>query len=434
MKYYLAIDLGASSGRHIVGYLDNGEIKLDEVYRFKTGMNDGEDGLVWDIPLLYKEIKIGIKRAFRKYPEIESLSIDTWGVDYVLMNGDKEIPPFYAYRNDRCERSARKVHSIVKFEDIYKKTGIQFAAFNTIYQLYDDLLQGRLEEATDYLMLPSYFIYKLTGIKTHEYSNESTGAFLDVKTGKYDYELIDQLGLPRKLFNDIQMPGTVVGELLPHLQKSLGGNCKVVLCATHDTGSAFEAVEVPEDGVILSSGTWSLLGVKSKEPIVSEVSLAANYTNEGGVGYIRLLKNIMGMWINNELRFEANYTQQFVDDNIRLTTYNRTFDVNDASLVAPKSMKDAVYELLKDNPPKNYLEMFASIYHSLAYCYKKAIEELESITGKEYHSVYIIGGGAKNLFLNELVEQYTNKKVVALPIEATSLGNIKVQMKVGKEL
>ena len=434
MKYYLAIDLGASSGRHIVGYLDNGEIVLDEVHRFKTGMKDTSDGLVWDIPRLYKEIIYGMKKAFKKYPTIESLSVDTWGVDYVLMNEDKPITPYYAYRNKRTEASSTYLHNVVPFKELYKHTGIQFAAFNTIYQLYDDLKKGRLTNATDYLMLPSYFIYKLTGIKTHEYTNESTGAFINAQTGEYDFDIIDKLGLPRKLFGKINQPGNYVGELLPAIQKKVNGNCKVYLCATHDTGSAFEAIDVPDDGVILSSGTWSLFGIKSKSPIISEESLKANYTNEGGVGYIRFLKNIMGMWINNEARNATNYTQAFIDSNISLVDYKVTFDVNDKSLLAPRNMKDAILKLLENNPPRNDLELFASIYRSLALSYKKAIDELETITKRKYKFICIVGGGAKNQYLNRLVEQYTGKIVIAYPIEATALGNIKMQMKASKEL
>ena len=434
MKYYLAIDLGASSGRHIIGYKDQGEIKLEEVHRFKTGMDESRDGLIWNVERLLKEIIKGIKSAFKKYPNIESISIDTWGVDYVLMNGDKEIYPCFAYRNKRCEGSAIRVHTQISFEEIYKRTGIQFAPFNTIYQLNDDLERGRLDEATDYLMLPSYFTYKLTGVKTHEYTDESTGALINVKTGEYDEHIIDTIGLPRKLFGKIEHPGFVVGDLLPNIQKKVGGNAKVILCASHDTGSAFEAVDVPSDGIIISSGTWSLLGIKSKTPIVSEKSLQENYTNEGGVGYVRFLKNIMGMWINNELKKEVLFTQEYIDNNIRNTNYKVTFDVNDKSLSAPKSMKEALLQLLSICPPSNNLELFASIYRSLALSYKNAIDGLEEITNKKFKYIYIVGGGAKNKFLNELVEEYTKKKVVALPIEATSLGNIKIQMKVSGEL
>ena len=178
-KYFLAIDLGASSGRHVIGYQENNEIILKEIHRFITGMDDSLDDKVWDLERIFNEIKLGIKKAFAMYPNIESLSIDTWGVDYVLMNGDKEIKPFYAYINIRVNEASKKFHEIVPFEKLYKATGIQFANFNTIYQLFDDLNKGRLESATDYLMLPSYFTYKLTGVKTHEYTEESTGAFID---------------------------------------------------------------------------------------------------------------------------------------------------------------------------------------------------------------------------------------------------------------
>ena len=429
MKYYLAIDLGASSGRHVVGYLDNGEIKLEEVHRFKTEMDDSSDGLVWNIPRIFNEIKIGIKKAFEKFPKIESLSIDTWGVDYVLLNGDKEMPPYYAYRNERCQKSAEKVHNFLKFEEIYGRTGIQFAAFNTIYQLYDDKEKGRLNEATDYLMLPCYFVYKLTGVKTHEYTIESTGSFLDPRTRHYAFDLLEKLDLDKRFFTRLIMPGHVVGELLPEIQKEVGGNTKIVLCASHDTGSAFEAIDVDEESLILSSGTWSLLGIKLNQPIINKTSLEANYTNEGGVGYIRFLKNIMGMYLTNRVKDETGLTFEEIAEGLKKTTYRETFDVNDPSLNAPKDMKKAIVELLKNNPPKDDFDVFSSIYHSMALCYRNSIEELEKITGKRYKKLYIIGGGAKNKYLNDLVHQYTKLDVIAMPIEATSLGNIKVQMK-----
>lgn len=430
MKYYLAIDLGASSGRHVVAYKENGKVVLDEVHRFKTGMDDTKNGLVWNIPKFVQDIKDGIRLAFLKYPVIESIAIDTWGVDYVLMNGDKEIKPFFAYRNERNKVAADEVHKVVPFDELYRHTGIQYAPFNTIYQLYADLKAGRLEKATDYLMLPSYFSYKLTGVKTHEYTEESTGAFLNAKSGTYDLELLDKLGLPSKLFGDIQKPGYVVGELLPEVQEEVGGNSTVILCASHDTGSAYESIESPEDAIILSSGTWSLFGIKSKEPISNEESLKANFTNEGGVGYIRFLKNIAGMWIANQVRENYNNIPfKYIDDNIYNSKYKETFDVNDESLAAPKNMKEAVFNLLKHNPPKNEIDVFAAIYRSLAVCYKKTCDELEKITGKTYNYVYVLGGGARNKFLNDLIAEYTNKKVVAFPIEATSLGNVKIQMK-----
>ena len=431
MKYFLAIDLGASSGKHVVGYLDNGEVKLDEVYRFKTQMDETIDGLVWDIPRLLKEIKEGIKVALSKYKKIESLSIDTWGVDYVLMNGDKEIPPFYAYRNQRNIVYANKLHEIIPFEKLYQETGIQYAPFNTIYQLYGDYCSGRLNNATDYLMIPSYFIYKLTGVKTHEYTNESTGALLDPNNHNYNEKIINTLGLPKKLFGSINYPGYYVGELLPSIQEEVGGNIKVMLCATHDTASAFESVNIEDDSIIISSGTWSLLGIKAKEPIISEKSKNANYTNEGGVGYVRFLKNIMGMYLGGRLKTEVGLDYSYIDNVIDTVKYHETFDVFDESLLAPVSMKDAILKLLK-NKPKDDLEIFASIFHSLALSYDKSIKELETITNKKYKKIYVIGGGAKNIYLNKLIEKYTKKEVIPLIMEATSKGNILVQMKASK--
>ena len=432
MKYYLAIDLGASSGRHIISYKENNDIILKEVYRFKTEMDDTKDGLVWDIPRIFNEIKTGIKKAFEQFPKIESISIDTWGVDYVLMNNDKEMPPFYAYRNERCKSGFGGVHKIISQEDLYKRCGIQIAPFDTLYQLYDDKLKGRLDIATDYLMIPCYFTYKLTGIKTHEYTMESTGNLLDVYTKNYDYELLDKLSLPRKLFSEIKQPGYIVGDLLPSIQEEVGGNTKVVLCASHDTASAFEAVDTSDDSIILSSGTWSLLGIKSKEPIVNDNAYSANYTNEGGVGYIRFLKNIMGMYIANRVRAELNLSLDDVAKGVESSSYKGIYDVNDPSLNAPKSMKDAILNLLKDNPPKNDMDLFAAIFNSQAYCYKIAIDELERITNKKYKKLYVVGGGAKNVYLNKLIKKYIDLEVVTLPIEATAIGNIKMQMKVSE--
>lgn len=433
MKYFLAIDLGATSGRHVVGYFEDGKIKLEEIYRFLTGMdNDPVHDKVWNIKRIFSEIKKGIKIAFQKYQNIESLSIDTWGVDYVLMNGEEEIEPIYAYRNKRLNAAYKEVEKKITFDELYKITGIQFAPFNTIYQLYDDLLNSRLDNASDYLMLPSYFTYKLTGIKTHEYTNETTGALIDINTNDYAFSAIDKLGLPRRLFKNISLPGTIIGKLSNDLQKELGGNTNVILCATHDTASAFESVDVSDDSIILSSGTWSLLGIKAKSPIVNQKSLNANYTNEGGCGYIRFLKNIMGMWIVNEIKKEEDISFEELLEKLPSCSYRRLFDVNDQSLVAPSNMKEAVLNLLKEQPPKTIIELFCSVYHSLAYCYQHAIKELEDITNKSFNKIYILGGGAKNTYLNKLIHQYTGKEVIALPIEATALGNIKIQMKVSQ--
>ena len=298
MKYYLAIDIGASSGRHIIGYKDeNSNIKMEEIYRFKNGVVKQNNHLIWDIDYLFKEIKEGIKIAINKYQNIESLSIDTWGVDYVLLQNDKIIYPCYAYRDGRTKSRINEVHNIIPFEKLYELTGSQFQEFNTIYQLYDDKMNHRLDNVTDFLMIPEYFIYRLTGKKVKEYTNASTTGMMDEKNNIYSNEILEKLGFERKLFKELNKPGTIVGDFNNDIQKEVGGNIKVVLCATHDTASAVEGIDMKENSPYISSGTWSLLGLKLKKCITSLEAQKANYSNEYGPNYIRFQKNIMGLWL-----------------------------------------------------------------------------------------------------------------------------------------
>lgn len=432
MKYYLAVDLGASSGRHIVGYEKDGEIVLDEVYRFPNGMKEQGGHLVWDTDEIFSHVKNGIKCALKKYKTIESMSIDTWGVDYMLLNGDTPIKPCYAYRDDRTIKSSEEVHKIVPFEELYARTGIQYQAFNTVYQLYDDKMNGRLENTTDFLMIPEYLEYLLTGVKVKEYTDASTGALLNLKTREFDLELTEKLGLPSKLFKKLSAPGTVVGEFKPEIAKELGGNIKVVACASHDTASAYEAVDCPLGSVVLSSGTWSLIGVKIPEADSSAKSMQSNFSNEGGNGYYRYLKNIMGMWLVNNAKKEQGLSFDEIFAKVAKSNYTEIFDVNDQSLVAPENMSKAITELLKNSgkpEPKNAGDLFNSVFHSLAFSYGEAVRNIEANLGMTVDAIYVIGGGAKNNYLNALTEKYTNKKVVAMPIEATALGNIKIQMR-----
>lgn len=429
MKYYLAIDLGASSGRHIVGHVENNEIILDEVYRFPTGMSESNQGLIWETDRLFNEIKNGIKEAFKKYPSIESLAIDTWGVDYVLLNDDKDIKPHFAYRNDRVNLRVDEVHKLIPFESLYASTGIQFASFNTIYQLYDDLKKERLRKATDFLFLPQYFVYLLTGIKKHEYTEATTSGLINVQTKQYDVNIIKNLGLPIKIFKECELPGTFVGYLKDSISQEVGGQLKVVLAPSHDTACAFEAIETEDDAAFLSSGTWSLLGYKLKKANTSDESYQANFTNEGGVGYIRYLKNIMGMWIPNQIQKVVKCSIQEMIEEAIASSYCEVFDVNDPSLTSPKDMKVAIFKLLKHNPPKTDGDLFNSIYYSLAESYNQTLKDLEYCLKIKINTLYIVGGGSKNQYLNELTEKITGKKVIAMPIEATAIGNIKTQIK-----
>lgn len=434
-KYFLAIDVGASSGRHIVGWKENGEIKTKEVYRFPNG-NKQEDGhLIWEIEALVENIKLGVKEAFAAFPVIESLAIDTWGVDYVLLDKDgKEILPMYAYRDSRTELSIPEVHKLVPEAEIFSRTGIQFNTFNTIYQLYHDKMTGRLDKAADLLMLPEYLSYKLTGVKKHEYTETTTGALVNAKTGKFDTEIIERLGFPTHLFGELSAPGTFVGKLSDDVASFVGGQTNVLLCASHDTASAVEAIEMEnEDSLYISSGTWSLLGIKLPEAVCDEQSRLSGYSNEGGVGYTRYQKNIMGMWTVQSLRRELCPEKDFITIEKEATTsdFTLTTDINHPSFLAPVSMKGAFDEAFKDSDvkPVKECDYFSCAHRSLAECYRVAIEDVQKNLGKKFTDLYIVGGGAKNKFLNELTAKACGINVIPLPIEASSIGNLLVQMK-----
>ena len=424
MKYALAVDIGASSGRHIVGWMEDGKIRTKEVYRFPNGVTEKDGHLTWDIDALLGHVKSGIGEARKQFPTIDSLSIDTWGVDYVLLRGEEEVLPVYAYRDGRTEMVIQKVHEKMAFSELYRHTGCQFQTFNSIYQLYADKEAGRLDSATDLLMIPEYLLWKLCGVKAREYTNATTMGMVNAQTGAFDGEIIDTLGYPMHLFPRLSQPGTVIGEYE-------GIQC--VLCATHDTGSAVEGIPMEGNEPYISSGTWSLLGVKTPKPITDKESEQANYSNEGGVGYNRYQKNIMGMWLVNELKRDLCPEMAFPEivKAAQESKCDILVDANAPEFLAPKSMK-AAFDAATGNALGTLGDYFRCAYRSLAISYRQALDELERNTGRTYEKLYIVGGGAKNAFLNRLTEETTGKKVIALPIEATALGNLKIQMEVMK--
>ena len=420
-KRYLAIDIGASSGRHVVGYVQDDRLVTDEVYRFAFGVKKAGGHLIWDVYKLLSEVRKGIDAAIEKYGRLTSFAIDTWGVDYVLMRGNAEIPPCFSYRDHRAEKSVPLVHKTMPFTELYSRTGIQFQPFNTIYQLYSDKLRGRLNEATDFLMMPEYLSYKLCGVKAHEYTNATTTGLVNAYTRTYDDEILSALDFPKKLFGNIVEPGTAIGEYR---------GVKCVLCASHDTASAVEGIPAEDDQPFISSGTWSLFGIKSASPVINPVGERANWTNEGGAGYIRFLKNIPGMWLINSLRSELCPEKPFeeIADEARESRFEETVDVGSPVFLSPSSMKSAFDRSLL-SAPRRPADYFRCAYRSIALAYGKAADELEGILGREFEKIYIVGGGAKNKFLNELTSAATGKKIVVMPIEATALGNLKIQMK-----
>lgn len=431
MKYCLAIDIGASSGRHIAGWREGDRIVTKELYRFSNGVSKRDGHLVWDTERLFSEVVKGIQKAFTEMGAPQSLSVDTWGVDYVLLNGAEVISPCYAYRDSRTEKVISEVHRLVPFEELYSRTGCQFQSFNTIYQIYDDLMKGRLESATDYLMLPEYLMYRLTGVKMHEYTNAVTTGLVNASTGEFDSDTINDLGLPKRLFSELHRPGTVVGKLLPEIEEQVGGSCQVVLCATHDTASAVEGIPMEGNQPYISSGTWSLLGVKTPAPITDEASRKANYSNEGGVGYIRYQKNIMGLWLVQELRKELCPDKDFglIAREAEQSVFDGLINANSPEFLSPASMK-AAFDNALGSVPMQEADYFRCAYRSLAQSYREALSELEQNTHQQYNKLYIVGGGAKNAFLNHLTEEATGKQIIALPIEATALGNLKIQLEV----
>lgn len=432
MRYYLAIDIGASSGRHIVGRIENGKLTEEEVYRFENGAKKENGSLVWDIKALYSNVLEGIKAAVQKCGKIESLAIDTWGVDYVLLDGDKEILPCYAYRDDRTQRAVRQVHDIVSFDDLYSVTGIQFQPFNTIYQLYDDMKKGRLTMATDFLMIPEYLVWKLTGVKAKEYTNATTTGLVNSETGEFDKDIVSKLGFPGRLFKPLVKPGTLCGNLKEEVVSYVGENIRVVMCATHDTASAVAAIPDDREGeqLYLSSGTWSLLGTQQHKAHTDEYSKSVNFSNEGGIGgYIRYQKNIMGLWMIQSVRHElgdAYSFAQLADMAENCGDETPIIDCNDKRFLAPDSMIREVGRAA--GRQLTVAQTAKCIFDSLAVCYKDAVGEVKTKTGADPDALYIIGGGCKNAYLNRMTAKETGLTVVAGPSEATATGNILVQL------
>ena len=460
MKNYLAIDIGASSGRHILGTVKDGQICLEEIYRFDNGQvrRNGHD--CWDVEKLVESVKAGIDEAISKY-EIESIGIDTWGVDFVLLDDKGEMcSDAVAYRDDHTKNADIEIEAqILPFVDLYSRTGIQKASYNTVYQLWALKKESpdQLEKASHFLMMPEYLNYRLTGNIVHEYTDSSTTALLDAVKKDWDFDLIEKLGLPKRIFGKLEMPGAVVGEYK---------GVKVVLPAMHDTASAYLAVPARDDkAVYLSSGTWSLLGVENTSPITTSESCEANFTNEGGAwGRYRYLKNIMGLWMIQSIRRELNQVEyvegkggdakkeallkisdyepgrkySFAELEMMArgaAEYNVTIDVNEQRFMNPESMIGEVLAAAaaEGEAPSTIGELMQCVYNSLAECYAAAISTLSFITGKTYTSINIVGGGSKDKYLNALTAEATGLEVFAGPTEGTAIGNLIVQMIAGGE-
>ena len=448
-KCYLAVDIGASSGRHILGSVQDGKIVYEEIHRFYNGREDEDGHKVWNTERLFDEILVGMKKCADMGKIPVSMGIDTWGVDYVLLDrSGKKLGKSYAYRDGRTTGMDNEVYKSIPENELYERTGIQKAIFNTIYQLEAASKQEPdiLEKADSLLMIPDYFHYLLTGVKKQEYTNATTGQLVNPDTKQWDMELIEKLGFPKKLFGELSMPGTIVGELKKDIQEKAGFNCKVVLPATHDTGSAVMSVpSVLDDVLYISSGTWSLFGCEALAADCSEKARQANFTNEGGYEYrFRFLKNIMGLWMIQSVKKEFdggyeypgkteadNYSFANLCSRAEEAKIDSIVDANSDVFLAPDSMISAVQkecERTNQKVPVTPWEIARVIYRSLAVCYKKALTEIEEITDRHFDAINIVGGGSNADYLNRLTAQFTGKKIYAGPGEATAIGNLGAQM------
>lgn len=448
MKKYIAIDIGASSGRHFAGWKGQEGLQFEEIYRFANGIIEKNGHLCWDIDALVENVKSGLKACKNKGIEPESAGIDTWGCDFVLLDKDDRIlGDVVAYRDNRAQGFVEKVDSIISRKDLYHRTGIQTQVFNTIYQLMSikENSPELLEKACSFLTVPDYLVFKLTGKKVNEYTNATTTGLVNTNTENWDYELIDRLELPAKIFLNVSEPGKVVGNLLPEVVEEIGFDCQVVLPCSHDTGSAVAALPVLKSDLgandyplYISSGTWSLLGTELKETKKDEEALELNYTNEGGYDHsIRFLKNIMGLWmvqsVKKELEKNTGSKIPFdqLDEDAKKATISSIVSCNDEVFLAPKSMIGAIQNFCKEHGmqiPETQGELIKVVYESLAQCYADTILELQKMLNCKFSTLNIIGGGSKSTLLNEITQQKSGLKVITGPGEATAIGNCLVQM------
>lgn len=444
MVYHLAVDIGASSGRHILGWIENGKFMLEEVYRFENGLHEEQGHLCWDLDALFANIKEGMKECARIGKIPATMGIDTWGVDFVLLDEKGErIGPAVGYRDGRTDGIPEKIYQFISEEELYERTGIQYAKFNTIFQLSAIREQNpeMLTAAKDFIMLPDYFVYLLTGKKYNEYTEASTSELVSLKTNNWDYELIAQLGIDPMMFRDLSAPGTKAGSLTEEIKKEIGYDLEVILAPSHDTASAVAAVPTTDENVMyISSGTWSLMGIETKVPFNSEECRKFNITNEGGVEYrYRFLKNIMGLWMIQSVRHDLDDKYSFAElcEMAEKADIDSLVDVQDERFLAPENMSEEIKKACAEQGakvPETAGELASVVYRSLAVCYAKCAKDIEAITGKNYPAINIIGGGSKAGYLNELTAKASGKTVIAGVSEATAVGNLAMQMISCKEI
>lgn len=438
-KCSIAVDIGASSGRLIVGHLDDDRmLQLKEIHRFDNELVQIDGLYCWDVPRLFQEIKAGLSKCHEQGFQPDSMGVDTWAVDFVLLDEkDQPLTEAVSYRDPRTDGMMEEVFQLFSKERLYLETGIQFQKFNTIYQLFSIKKNhpGILEKAKSFLMIPDYFHYLLTGKKSNEYTNASTTQLVNAFTKKWDDHLLDTLGINKEMFFPLQTPKSALGTLKEEIVAEIGFDLQVILPATHDTASAVIAVPEEDETIYISSGTWSLIGVENHFPICVTKALDYNFTNEGGIDYrYRFLKNIMGLWMIQEVK--RNYNDEYsYEDLVDLAKEAKDFkaivNVNDDRFLKPDNMIEAIMNYCVETEqslPSTPGEIAKCVYDSLAVSYEQAVSEIEEIFEKSFSKINVIGGGSQNEMLNQLVADVTGKEVFAGPVEATAIGNIVSQL------
>jgi rhamnulokinase len=431
-----AVDLGATSGRVMLGYVEDGMLRLDAVSRFPNGPVVGPEGLHWDFTALYRHILAGLADAVRREPALASVGIDSWAVVYGLVGSGELLGEPFHYRDERTARGVDRVHAIVPFDELYRRNGLQFLAFNTLYQY---AVESRLAQADVALLVPDLVAFLLTGSRVAERTNASTTGLVDVHTGEWDLELAGRLGIPASVLPPLVDPGADLGPLRGDAAERVGTPLDVIAVGSHDTASAVVAVPLSTpNAAYISCGTWGLVGVELDTPVVSDAAREANFTNEGGVdGRVRFLHNVTGLWLLSESvrAWEAQDGSSIdlpallgaasaVDSDIVL------FDANDARLSSPGDLPSRIATVMAETGavvPATRAAFVRTIVESIAQAFADAVHTAGRLTGREIDVVHIVGGGALNRLLCQATADRSGLPVLAGPVEATALGNVLVQ-------
>ncbi|GAA1058666.1 rhamnulokinase [Agromyces bracchium] len=437
-----AVDLGATSGRVIVGHVDQsaGRLDLDHVARFPNGPVRLASGLHWDVTGLYRDLANGLAEAFRREPGVRSIGVDSWAVDYGLLRGDRLIGEPFHYRDARNEAAVERVHARVPFAELYRRNGLQFLPFNTLYQLAAEQRGGWLDLADSLLLIPDLIAFQLTGARLSERTNASTTGLVDVSTGEWDDALIAELGLPASVFAPLVEPGASVGSLRPEVANDLGApaGIEVVAVGSHDTASAVVAVPMrAESAAYISCGTWGLVGVELERPVTTDAAREANFTNEGGVdGRVRFLHNVMGLWLLSEsVRWwerdgDTIDLPELLAAAASVTAPVTVFDANDPRFMPPGDLPGRIAEWCAEHgvpAPQNRAEFARSIIESLAEAFAGAVRSASVLSGVDVETIHVVGGGSLNELLCQRTADRSGLPVLAGPVEATAIGNVLVQ-------